>query len=64
MNTSGGCWCFLRFLSIDLGSTSGIPNRAARALCFSSSESSTVVPSAGVVVEVTVDVGCGAGAGS
>ena len=67
MHTSGSCCCLLDLLSVDLdllGSTSGIPNRAARALRFSSSRSSAVVVSIGVAVEVIVDAGCDVGAGS
>jgi hypothetical protein len=58
--TSGSRCCFLDFSPVDLGcfgSTSGIPNRAARALCFSSSGSSTAGASPGVVVEVIVGAG-------
>lgn len=68
IHTSGDCCCFLDLLSADfgcLGSTSGIPNRAARALRFSSSgSSSSTVGSAGAVVEVVVDISSGSGANS
>lgn len=62
MHTSGSC--LLDFSSVDVGTTSGIPNREARALRFSSSGSSTAVAAAGFVVEDVVGTDFGGGAGS
>lgn len=62
-HTSGSCFLDSLVAGVGwLGSTSGIPNLAARALRFSSSGSSVVEPTS-FVVEV-VDAGSCGGAGS